>query len=280
MRKVLMVSLLSVSIGLAGCSNLGIDKSTQGTVLGGLGGVLIGSQIGGGNGKILAALIGAGAGAYLGNKIGGMLDERDQKALALRTQDVLDSPVVAAGAHTTWKSDHTGATAHITQGQAYEKAEVVEVKRTAKVQAAPSLKLIQAPYVTLKSSNVRAAPSANADKVGGLQAGTEFNAVGSTGDWILVGRKGVTVGYISKSLVAPKAVAVAKVKPSMNLDDISVASAETRGFDLDSVPTTSANIAASTTCKPVSVSVTSADGKSEKQDSTYCKKANGSWELI
>lgn len=280
MRKVLMVSLLSVSIGLAGCSNLGIDKSTQGTVLGGVAGVLIGSQIGGGNGRILAALIGAGAGAYLGNKIGGMLDERDQQALALRTQQVLENPMVASGGHSTWKSEHTNASAHITQGQAFEKAEVVEVKRIAKVQAVPSLKLIQAPYVTLKSSNVRAAPTVNSDKVGGLQPGTEFTAVGSTGDWILVGRKGVTVGYISKSLVAPKAEAIAKVKPAINLDDISVASADTRGFDLDSVPTASTSIAASTTCKPVSVSVTSADGKSEKQDSTYCKKANGSWELI
>lgn len=281
MRKVVMVSLLSASVALAGCSNLGIEKSTQGAILGGVAGVLVGSQIGGGSGRIVASLIGAGVGAYLGNKIGEGLDERDRQSLALRTQAVLDSPVVSAGAQTQWKSEHSGASATIVQGQAYEQAKIVEVKRTAKVQPVPNLKLIQAPYVTLKSSNVRAAPSNQADKVGGLQPGTEFQAVGSTGDWILVGRKGVTVGYIHKSLVEPKAEAVAASKPAaVNLDDINVATADTRGFDLDTMPTPSTPIAVSTTCKPIAVSVVGADGKAEKQNSTYCKNSNGSWELI
>lgn len=185
--------------------------------------------MGSGNGKIAAALIAGGIGAYVGNRIGNMLDEKDQQALALRTQEVLSQQQATASAQpVTWKSDHSGASAQIVPGKEYTKTKQVEVKRAPKIQAVPSMKLINEPYVTTSDNlNVRAAPNASGEKVGSLKNHTEFTAVGATGDWILVGRKGVTVGYVHKDYVEPKAQAVAKrVTPAVNLDELDVAASK------------------------------------------------------
>ena len=284
MRKAFVASFLSMSIiASTGCAQLGVSKEQAGTVLGGLAGAVVGSQIGDGKGRVLATILMAGAGAYIGNKIGSMLDERDREALAQQTQQALMQADAGAQQPMTWTSQHSGATAKIEQGQAYEQKKPVEVKRVATVQAVPSMKLIQAPYVTMKSSNVRAAPSMDGAKVGGLQPGTEFTAVGSTGDWILVGRQNVTVGYVHKSLVAPKQEAVAKqVSPTVNLDTLNVAaSPETQGFDLDNLSVASNEVAATSTCRPVNISLTAGNGQTESESSTYCKNSStGTWELI
>lgn len=284
MRKQFIASFLAVSVlAASGCQSMGVNKEQIGTLAGGAVGVLIGSQIGGGKGKVLATVLMGGAGAYIGNRIGSMLDKRDQEALAAQTQQLLNQDFASSSQQPVfWQSEHSGAKAEIQQGEAFEKPAQVEVKRVATIQSVPSMKLIQAPYVSMKSANVRSAPDQQADKVGGLQPGTEFTAVGSTGNWILVGRKGVTVGYVHKDLVAPKAVAAAKrVQPSTNLDEINVAAnPETKGFDLDSLPTTSTTVAANSTCRPVSISVTAANGKTDSESSTYCKQGNGTWELI
>ncbi len=284
MRKRFTASLMAVAIATtSGCAELGINKEQAGTVLGGLAGVAIGSTMGSGNGKLAAALIVGGIGAYVGNRVGHMLDEKDQQALALRTQEVLSQPASASAAPVMWKSDHSGATAQITQGKEYTQTKKIEVKRAPKVQAVPSMKLINEPYVAKSTLNVRAAPNKSADKVGSLGSNTEFTAVGSTGDWILVGRKGVTVGYVAKDYVEPKSQAVTKrATPTVNLDDMDVAaSKETQAFDLDSIqalPTET--VAAESACRPVTVSLKSASGKAEQEQNTFCKQANGTWELI
>lgn len=284
MRRKFVTSLLAVAIvSTSGCAELGINKEQAGTVLGGLAGVAIGSTIGKGNGQIAAALIAGGIGAYVGNRIGHMLDEKDQQALAVRTQEILSQPTTASAQPVTWKSDHSGATAQITPGKEYTKPQQVEVKRAPTIQAVPSMKLINEPYLTTTDSlNVRSAPNQNGEKVGSLPKNTEFTAVGSTGDWILVGRKGVTVGYVSKKYVEPKATAIAKRAAPVNLDDMDVASSpETKAFDLDSIQSLpSQTVTAEAACRPVTVSLKSASGQAEQEQNTFCKQANGTWELI
>ncbi|VVN76836.1 SH3 domain-containing protein [Pseudomonas fluorescens] len=284
MRKKLIVSILAVAIGASsGCAQLGINKQQAGTAIGVLAGAVAGSFMGKGNGQIVAVLLTSAIGGYIGNKIGAMLDDKDKQALALRTQEALSLPTSASAQPVTWTSAHSGATAQIVQGKEYTETKTVEVKRAPKIAAVPSMKLINEPYLTKSSSNVRAAPDKSADKVGGLQSGTEFTAVGSTGDWILVGRKGVTVGYIHKDLVTPKADAIARnVKPAHNLDEMNVAAdKETKAFDLDSIPTLpTQQVAAETSCRPVTVSLKAADGNSQQENNTFCKQANGTWELI
>lgn len=284
MRKKFIVSMLAVAIAASsGCAQLGINKQQAGTAVGVVAGAVVGSFIGKGNGKIVAVLLASTIGGFIGNKIGAMLDDKDKQALALRTQEALSLPANDSAQPVSWTSAHSGASAQIVQGKEYTQTKTVEVKRAPKIEAVPSMKLINEQYLTKSSSNVRAAPNKNADKVGGLQAGTEFTAVGSTGDWILVGRKGVTVGYINRSLVTPKSEAVAKnVKPAANLDEMNVAAdKETKAFDLDAIPTLpSQQVAAETSCRPVTVSLKAADGNTEQEQNTFCKQANGTWELI
>lgn len=284
MRKKFLVSVLALAIAASsGCAELGINKQQAGTAVGVVAGAVVGQFIGKGNGRIVATLLGSALGGYIGNKIGAKLDEQDRQALAQRTQDALNASPTASSAPVTWTSAHSGATAQIVQGQEFTQTKTVEVKRAPKIVAVPSMKLINEQYVTKSSSNVRAAPEKAADKVGGLKPGTEFTAVGSTGDWILVGRKGVTVGYVHKDLVEPKSVAVAKsVKPAANLDEMNVsADKETKAFDLDAIPSLpTQQVAAETSCRPVTVSLKAADGNTEQENNTFCKQANGTWELI
>ena len=285
MRKKFLVSVLALAIAAStsGCAELGINKQQAGTAVGVAAGAVIGQFIGKGNGRIVATLVGGALGGYIGNKIGAKLDEQDQQALAQRTQDALNASPSGSSLPVSWTSAHSGASAEIVQGKEFTQTKTVEVKRAPKIVAVPSMKLINEQYVTKSSSNVRAAPEKGADKVGGLKPGTEFTAVGSTGDWILVGRKGVTVGYVHKDLVEPKSVAVAKrVKSAANLDEMNVAAdKETRAFDLDSIPTLpTQQVAAETSCRPVTVSLKAADGNTVQEKNTFCKQANGTWELI
>lgn len=284
MRKKFLVSVLALAIAAtSGCAELGINKQQAGTAIGAVAGAVAGSFIGKGNGRIVATLLAGAVGGYVGNKIGAMLDEQDKQALALRTQEALSLSANDSVQPVSWTSAHSGASAQITQGKEFTQTKTVEVKRAPKIAAVPSMKILNEQYLTKSSSNVRAAPDKAADKVGGLPAGTEFTAVGSTGDWILVGRKGVTVGYINKSLVTPKSEAVAKsAKPAVNLDEMNVAAdKETKGFDLDSIQSLpTQHVAAETSCRPVTVSLKSADGNTQNEDNTFCKQANGTWELI
>lgn len=284
MRKKLLVSVLALAIAASsGCAELGINKQQAGTAVGVVAGAVVGQFIGKGNGRIVATLLGSAIGGFVGNKIGAMLDEQDKQALALRTQEALNSSASTTAAPVTWTSAHSGASAQITQGQEYTQTKTVEVKRAPKIVAVPSMKLLNEQYLTKSSSNVRAAPDKNADKVGGLKPGTESTAVGSTGDWILVGRKGVTVGYVNKDLVEPKSAALAKnQKTAVNLDEMNVAAdKETKAFDLDSIPTLpTQQVAAETSCRPVTVSLEAPDGNTEEEKNTFCKQANGTWELI
>lgn len=220
--KRITATILTFSIlTTTGCAQMGISKQTGGTAIGaGVAGLLC-HQIG--KGSALITIGCAGVGALIGNRIGAALDERDQQQLAATTERMLNT-APSAGKAVAWKSERTGATATVVAGKEFVKQEKVTIKRVATVQPAPAdLKLIQSQYMTIKSSNVRAAPTVNADKVGGLPAGTEFTAIGSAGEWVLVGRKGVSVGYVHKDLVMPKPLVAKKL---VNLDKVDVAKSE------------------------------------------------------
>lgn len=75
MKKLIMASL-SLSVFLAGCSN--VTNEGVGTIGGGVVGGLLGSQFGSGSGKVAAAAGGALVGAFLGGKIGQYMDRQDR----------------------------------------------------------------------------------------------------------------------------------------------------------------------------------------------------------
>nr|WP_220273633.1 SH3 domain-containing protein [Pseudomonas savastanoi] len=275
---------VSIATSVTGCAQMGISKEQAGTVIGGIAGLAVGATMGKGNGQIAAALIVAGIGGYIGNRIGQLLDDRDKQALALRTQEVLSQPATPVAQPTAiWRSDHSNASARITPGPEFKAVRTIDVKRTPNIQGVPSMKLINQPYVTRSTLNVRSAPNMNADKVGSLPGNTQFTAVGSTGDWILVGRKGVTVGYVHKDYVMTQSDADTRKRlAAVRFDDMNVsASKETEAFDLGSISSLpSGKTAAETTCRPLSVSLEANGGTTEKQENTFCRQANDTWELI
>lgn len=307
--KVFAASLLAISIALSGgCANM--NKQQMGTMIGGGAGALAGSLFGSGTGKIVAVLAGGLIGSAVGNAIGKNLDEQDRVAMEATTQRALST--AKPNSVTQWRSPTSGAVAAIHVGPVYKKTEVVEVKRLATVQPAKDLQMIRAPYVTLKSSNVRNAPSTSAEKVASLQPGIEFQAIGATGDWILVGRKGVNVGYVHKTLVAP-AAAVAEAKPAptpaeqvvakapvvtpmkpaepapvlvAKLDEIDVAKTPALKA-LDDAPAAAPapiaeKVVASTDCRDLMAKIRAKTGETEDSKSTACKQPGpaGAWANI
>lgn len=278
-RKLLAVALAG-TLGLAGCattdgSGWG-NKQTWGTVLGTVGGALIGSQIGGGSGRVVAGILGALAGGVLGNWIGSNLDESDQKALAASTQQSLES-----GKTVQWESAHSGASAVIQPVSSTTVTQQAQLKRSPVIAKADNLSVLsQSSYYAIKSANLRAAPEASADKVGGFAAGQSFTALGKTqNNWVAVGRKGVLVGYVHAPLVAP--VAQAKADEATDLDSISVAQAGSQGFDLDAFeparPVTE-QVAVQTTCRTMKYDVKTSQGQ-ESKTVDACQSVDGSWQI-
>ncbi|WP_120994389.1 SH3 domain-containing protein [Stutzerimonas urumqiensis] len=283
--------LLTTSIAFsAGCANTAnpewATKENIGTVLGTAAGVLIGSQIGGGSGRTAAMIAGALAGGYLGKAFGAQLDERDRQALAEQTQRALQN--AEDGQSTQWSSTHSDAKATITPIKTETVTRQVAVKRAPSVQPVANMTLINQPYRTLKSANVRSAPDLNAEKVGGLPTGTTFTAIGLTdNDWIMVGRRGVTIGYVYAPLVAKieqqTTQQTAAADTATDLDSLDAASASSQGIDLDAIDLDAApveqTVAAQATCRTISYDVTT-QGSSEQQTAKACQAADGAWELI
>ncbi|MBH3339482.1 glycine zipper 2TM domain-containing protein [Pseudomonas mendocina] len=286
--------LLSASIMVAsGCANLSdnewVNKENIGTLVGATAGVLIGSQIGNGNGRKVAMLAGALAGGYLGKTIGAKLDERDRQALAQQTQQALQYS--RDGQSSQWTSTHSGASAIITPVKTETVERQVAVKRAPSIQPVANMTLINKPYRAVKSANVRNAPNVNAEKVGGLPVGTTFTAIGRTdSDWIMVGRRGVTIGYVYAPLVSEVQAAPtggtaqqAVADTATDLDSFDIATASSKGIDLDAIDLDAVplqqTVAASTTCRTLDYDV-SAQGSREKQTVQACQAADGAWELI
>lgn len=280
MKRFTVGAVTAAILSTTGCAGMSenkyLNQENLGSFIGAVAGVAIGSQVGGGSGRTAAMIFGGLAGGALGKMIGANLDERDQQALALRTQQMLNQGVEQT---VSWQSEHSGAQATITPVKTTTKPQEIKVQRMAAVQAVPNMKLINQTYIANKSANVRNAPNNNASKVGGLALGSSFTAIGRTdNNWIMVGRKGVTVGYVYAPLVGPKPAVVAQaVSTATDLDAMDDVVAKQQGFDLDTIETS--QISAQTSCKTLEYKVT-AKGKSNSEQVEACQSADGAWELI
>ena len=276
-KRVLAVVAMT-SFGIAGCATNSQgwgSKQTVGSIIGALGGALLGSQVGGGSGRTIAIIAGALAGGALGNWIGSNLDEKDRQALAASTQQALET-----GKPVAWKSTHSGASATIKPVSSKTVSHDANIKRSAKIATVSKLSVINQPYQAKKSTNLRAGPDTSSAKVGGFAAGQSFTALGRTdNNWIAVGRKGVTVGYVYGPLVGP--VSVTKADEATDLDSISVTQAQGQGFDLDAIEPKNPvvdQIAMQTTCRTVTYDVHTAKG-SESKTVDACQAPDGAWQI-
>lgn len=118
--KSIVVFLLFAALVLAGCASMG-PKEQAGTMVGGVGGALIGSQFGGGSGRLVGVAIGTLAGALIGQEIGRSLDANDQRLMQENAQQALeygrtDEP-------STWRNPDSGHSGSITPTRTYQVAE-------------------------------------------------------------------------------------------------------------------------------------------------------------
>src|SRR5512139_271173 len=88
--KRLVVFPLLTAFALAGCATMGPNEQA-GTVVGGVGGALIGSQFGGGTGRLVGVAVGTLAGALIGGEIGRSLDANDRRMMQESAQYALES---------------------------------------------------------------------------------------------------------------------------------------------------------------------------------------------
>ena len=103
--------LAAAALILAACSGNAGQKETAGTIIGGIGGAVLGSQIGGGSGQIVATAIGTFAGALIGNEVGKSLDRADQLAMRQAEQQAHSAPI---GDRIVWNNPDSGNSGTVT----------------------------------------------------------------------------------------------------------------------------------------------------------------------
>ncbi len=118
--KKLAAFAMAASLAVSGCANmpgqappgeLGVNKTTGGTMLGAIGGGLAGAQFGHGSGTVAMAAVGTLLGAFLGHEVGTSLDRADQMAEQNAEQKAYAAPI---GHSITWNNPDTGHSGTIT----------------------------------------------------------------------------------------------------------------------------------------------------------------------
>ena len=104
---------------LSGCQGQ-MNKQSGGTLIGTVGGGLLGSQFGKGSGQIAGVAIGALAGALVGGHVGKSMDEYDKQLLRKSSQQALEfSP---SGRTMEWNNPDSGNHGSITPIRTYREA--------------------------------------------------------------------------------------------------------------------------------------------------------------
>ena len=111
-RKVLIAPLLAVS--LTACQG---ENQQAGTLLGAVGGGLLGAAFSGGDHKGIAIALGALAGAWAGSEIGKSMDEKDRAAMQASTQNSLEYS--ESGVASSWVNPDSGYSGTVTPQPAY-----------------------------------------------------------------------------------------------------------------------------------------------------------------
>lgn len=191
------------------------NKQAGGAALGGVLGGVLGSQVSK-NERTLGAVIGAAAGAALGSYIGCRMQTSDQQRAYAATQNALQY-----GRNETWTNPQTGASGTIAVVDSYggassggyssaanagQAVSLAGLRVASNVQLATQLETPPAPRYTARSTaNLRAGPSTSTAVVGQLRAGDYVDGLARVRgqNWILVGRNGQGIGYVSESVVSP-----------------------------------------------------------------------------
>ena len=192
-----------------GCSAPGA-KQEGGAVLGAVLGGLIGNQVAK-NERELGTVLGAALGAAAGSWIGCRMQSTDQARAQSAMQAALDQ-----GQTQSWSNPQTGASGRVNIVSSSYGPPIAgaNLRYGHGVQALATYEQTSSQYVVNSQANLRAAPSLNSAKLGKLAAGESFDALGKVPNqpWILAGRYGQALGYVSESLVRPSGYSVASCR--------------------------------------------------------------------
>ena len=301
MKKQLLSVAIAVCLtaGVSGCALDQMSKQDIGTGIGVLAGAVIGSKVGDGGAAGIA--IGAAVGGLLGNRIGAHLDEEDRKALAAQTAQNLET--MKAGEAMTWKSDRTGNTATVKVSEAKDEQKQIDIPTASAITVPANVKLVQKTYQATKDTTIYTQTSNSSNIVGTRGKNKTTNVMGKTedGQWLLVSRKGVLVGFVSannlKAYAPPvpvvktaqatttKSVAAAPVTPAVIVADLDAMpakevtkSTKTAAFDLDAIDVKKQSTTASVECKTLTYDIKTKDSTT-KETGKACKTASGTWDL-
>lgn len=253
------IASILMGLNVVSCATNGTgNKQTVGAVSGAVIGGLIGTQIGSGSGKILATAAGAAVGAFAGSEIGKYLDEQDRQAQAQATAKAIEA--TPEQNTVTWENPETNVKGEVTAGP------VIQETRTVTVREIPKMSLIGANYRAISDSNVRSEPSLDSEVIAILLKDEIFEAVGKVENtnWMLAGRDGHTLGYVSGELVEPV--------PAAGRGDESVNPVESVSVNPDT-----ATVSVTSHCRNVIRAVTLSDGETHEEEIKYCQQTDGSW---
>ena len=118
--KEIVVFPLLAAFFLAGCATMG-PKEQAGTVVGGVGGALVGSQFGGGSGRLVGVAVGTLAGALIGGEIGRSLDANDRRMMQESAQYALENN--RTDQPREWRNPDSGHYGTVTPKRTYQTAE-------------------------------------------------------------------------------------------------------------------------------------------------------------
>ncbi|MCA3249226.1 MAG: glycine zipper 2TM domain-containing protein [Rhodospirillaceae bacterium] len=127
MRGKKFSAMVMAAVILVGCTNTrgggggnGGMKEGVGTILGGVGGAVVGSQFGKGNGQLAMVATGTLLGAFLGNQIGQSLDKADAMYANRAANQAFET--APSGTSTAWRNPDSGNSGTIVPKPAYQAA--------------------------------------------------------------------------------------------------------------------------------------------------------------
>lgn len=192
-----------------GCASSG-NKQAGGALAGAVVGGILGNQVSGKKNKTTGTVVGAALGAAAGSYVGCRMQRSDQAKAEAAAQLALQN-----GETASWSNPETGASGRTTVvssrgGQPRERPQPVSlqgVRFAPGVEPTGSYTGASGSYEAPNRVNLRGTPSTDGRVIARMNPGETFEALarvrGGANDWLLAGRNGIAIGYVSETVVRP-----------------------------------------------------------------------------